>query len=94
MVGLLFIHPTIDLNRYTYITGKAIEMNLRIRLLNKLPVAAIQLPLKTERIKHKIYKTKECARSEIFNYIEFYYNSKHRNGNNDGISPIEYYEKL
>jgi putative transposase len=54
--------------------------------------------LKTERIKRKIYKTRNEARSEIFNYIEFYYNSNRRHSNNGGISPVayekQYYEKL
>jgi putative transposase len=54
--------------------------------------------LKTERIKRKIYKTRSEARSEIFNYIEFYYNSTRRHSNNGGISPEayekQYYEKL
>ena len=54
--------------------------------------------LKTERIKRKVYKTRNEARSEIFNYIEFFYNPTRRHGNNDGISPIEYekqyFEKL
>jgi len=54
--------------------------------------------LKTERIKRKVYKTRNEARSEIFNYIEFFYNPTRRHGNNDGVSPIEYekqyFEKL
>jgi len=54
--------------------------------------------LKTERIKQKIFKTRAEARSEIFNYIEFFYNPNRRHGNNDGLSPVEfekrYFEKL
>jgi len=46
--------------------------------------------LKTERVKRKIYKTRAEARSEIFNYIELYYNPKRRHGNNNGLSPIEF----
>lgn len=54
--------------------------------------------LKTERIKRKIYKTRNEARAEVFNYIEFYYNPKRRHGNNGGLSPVtfeqQYFEKL
>ena len=54
--------------------------------------------LKGERIKKKIYKTRAEARSEVFDYIELYYNPKRRHGNNGGISPMEfekqYFEKL
>lgn len=54
--------------------------------------------LKGERIKRKIFKTRDEARAEIFNYIELFYNPTRRHGNNDGLSPMEYekryYEKL
>ncbi len=54
--------------------------------------------LKTERIKRRIFKTRDEARAEIFNYIEFFYNPNRRHGNNDGVSPMEYekqyFEKL
>lgn len=46
--------------------------------------------LKTERIKRKIYSTRNEARADVFDYIEFYYNPKRRHGNNDGLSPMEY----
>lgn len=54
--------------------------------------------LKTERIKRRIYKTRGEARSDIFNYIELFYNPKRRHGNNNGLSPMqfeqEYFRKL
>lgn len=54
--------------------------------------------LKAERIKRKIYKTRSEARSDIFNYIELFYNPKRHHGNNGGLSPVEYekqyFEKL
>ncbi|ECF6572163.1 IS3 family transposase [Salmonella enterica] len=46
--------------------------------------------LKRERIKKKIYGTREEARSDIFDYIEMFYNSKHRHGSSDQMSPTEY----
>ncbi|MGL3099515.1 IS3 family transposase [Enterobacter asburiae] len=46
--------------------------------------------LKRERIKKKIYGTREEARSDIFDYIEMFYNSKRRHGSNDQMSPTEY----
>ena len=54
--------------------------------------------LKTERIKRRIFKTRNEARAEVFNYIEFFYNPTRRHGNNGGVSPVEfekqYFEKL
>ncbi|TKB45618.1 IS3 family transposase, partial [Ferrimonas sediminicola] len=46
--------------------------------------------LKRERIKRKIYSTRDEARSEVFDYIEMFYNSKRRHGSNDGLSPVEF----
>lgn len=54
--------------------------------------------LKGERIKQRIYKTRAEARSDLFDYIEFFYNPKRRHGNNGGISPAafekQYFDKL
>ena len=54
--------------------------------------------LKKERVRRKVYKTRDEAKSDIFNYIEFFYNSKRRHGTNNGVSPIAYervyFEKL
>ena len=49
--------------------------------------------LKRARIKRKIYKNREKARQDIFNYIEMFYNPVRRHGNNADLSPVEY-EKL
>jgi putative transposase len=43
-----------------------------------------------ERIKKKIYGTREEARSNIFDYIEMIYNSKRRHGSSNQMSPTEY----
>ncbi|MEF0320563.1 IS3 family transposase [Escherichia coli] len=48
------------------------------------------LLLKRERIKKKIYGTREEARSDIFDYIEMFYNSKRRHGSSEQMSPTEY----
>tara|TARA_Y100000296_G_C5153152_1_gene247519 strand:- start:66 stop:545 length:480 start_codon:yes stop_codon:yes gene_type:complete len=46
--------------------------------------------LKRERIKRKIYSSTDDARSEIFDYIEMFYNSKRKHGSNNLLSPVEY----
>ncbi|MGI7062646.1 IS3 family transposase, partial [Citrobacter amalonaticus] len=40
--------------------------------------------------KKKIYGTREEARSDIFDYIEMFYNSKRRHGSSEQMSPTEY----
>jgi putative transposase len=46
--------------------------------------------LKRERIKRKIYTTRQDARGDVFDYIEMFYNSKRRHGFNNQLSPVEF----
>ena len=46
--------------------------------------------LKRERIKRRIYTTREDARGDVFDYIEMFYNSKRRHGFNNQLSPVEF----
>ena len=43
--------------------------------------------LKKERIKKRIYKTRELARADIFDYIEVFYNRNRRHSHLGGVSP-------
>ena len=46
--------------------------------------------LKKEKIRRKIYKTRDDARADVFNYIEMFYNPKRRHTHNDRVSPTVY----
>jgi putative transposase len=46
--------------------------------------------LKKERIKRKIYATREEAKSEIFEYIEVFYNRKRRHSHLNQMSPMAF----
>ncbi len=43
--------------------------------------------LKKERIKKRIYKTRELARADVFDYIEVFYNRNRRHSHLGGVSP-------
>jgi putative transposase len=43
--------------------------------------------LKKERIKRRIYKTREIANAEIYDYIEMFYNRTRRHSHLSGVSP-------
>lgn len=43
--------------------------------------------LKKERIKRRIYKTRDLARSDVFDYIEMFYNRTRRHSHLGGVSP-------
>ncbi|WP_341675998.1 IS3 family transposase [Niveibacterium sp. SC-1] len=46
--------------------------------------------LKRERIRQKIYETREAARRDVFDYIELFYNPKRRHSHADHLSPVEF----
>ncbi len=53
-------------------------------------VAEIFQLLKRERIKKNIYAARDEARSDVFDYIELFYNSKWEHGSSDLLSPVEF----
>ena len=38
----------------------------------------------------RISVTREEAKSDVFNYIEMFYNTRRQHGHNDGLSPVEF----
>ena len=46
--------------------------------------------LKRERIKRRIYPTRAAAASDVFDYIEMFYNPVRRHGSAGDLSPVEY----
>ena len=49
--------------------------------------------LKRERIRRQIYATRDAARSDVFNYIEMFYNSKRRHSTAGGVSPVQFEQR-
>ncbi len=46
--------------------------------------------LKTERVKRKVYKNRNEARADLFDYIEMFYNQKRLRSHLGHVSPDEY----
>lgn len=46
--------------------------------------------LKRERIRRRLYKTRDEARQDVFDYIEMFYNPKRKHARNGMLSPIEF----
>jgi putative transposase len=46
--------------------------------------------LKKERIKRRIYPNREAATSDVFDYIEMFYNPVRRHGSAGDLSPVEF----
>jgi putative transposase len=50
--------------------------------------------LKTKRTAGKIYQTRDAARSDVFDYIERFYNLRRRHSTLGYISPIDFEAKM
>ncbi len=52
----------------------------------------VSTPLKTGKINHRLYQTREEAEQDIFEYIEIFYNRQRLHSTNDYWSPVDYEE--
>jgi putative transposase len=50
--------------------------------------------LKTERIGRKVYRTRDAARADVFNYIERFYNTIRRHSTIGYLSPVAFERKV
>jgi len=62
------------------------------RILGQLGNGNFFSSLKTERTARKIYRSRKQARSDVFDYIERFYNPTHRHSTLGYIRPIEFEE--
>jgi putative transposase len=46
--------------------------------------------LKRERISRKVYRSRDEARKDVFDYIEMFYNPKRKHVRSGMLSPIEF----
>ena len=83
-------YTSADWQKFLKEHGLVCSMSRRGNCLDNAVAESFFQLLKRERIKRKIYKTREEARADVFDYIELFYNRRRRHGNNDGLSPMEY----
>ena len=50
--------------------------------------------LKTERIARKLYRTRDEAKADVFDYIERFYNPKRRHSTIGYLSPMEFENRM
>ena len=50
--------------------------------------------LKTERTANKVYRTRDQARADVFDYIERFYNLRRRHSTLGYLSPVDFEERL
>ena len=49
--------------------------------------------LKRERIRRRVYRSRDEARQDVFDYIEMFYNPKRKHVRNGMLSPVEFEKK-
>lgn len=66
------------------------SMNLRGNCHDNAVAESFFQLLKRERVKRKIYNSRDDARADIFDYIEMFYNTRRRHSSNELMSPVDY----
>ena len=49
--------------------------------------------LKTERVRRRVYRTRDAARADVFDYIERFYNTTRRHSTIGYLSPVEFEQR-
>lgn len=50
--------------------------------------------LKIERVARKVYRTRDQAKADVFDYIECFYNPQRRHSMLGYLSPVEFEKKM
>lgn len=86
--GVLF--SSNDLPAFRKDHGLTASMSLCGHCYNNTAAESFLQLLQRKRIIRSIHLTREEMRSDIFNYIEKFYNSKRRHGNANAVSPVKF----
>lgn len=76
-----------DWQRFCRANNLAPSMSRRGNCWDNAVAESFFSSLKKERIRKRIYKTRELARADIFDYIEVFYNRARRHSHLGGVSP-------
>lgn len=76
-----------DFKRFCQANDLEPSMSRRANCWDNAVAEAFFSSLKKERIRKRIYKTRDLARADIFDYIEVFYNRTRRHSHIGGVSP-------
>ena len=83
-----------DWTRFCQLHGLLPSMSRRGNCYDNAAVESFLGSLKKEKIRRHIFKTRELARAEIFDYIEVFYNRARRHHHLGNISPEAYEQQM
>ena len=72
--------------------GVTCSMSRSGNVLDNAAVERFFSTLKIERVRRKVYRTRDQARADVFDYIERFYNPTRRHSTIGYLSPMEYEE--
>jgi len=81
-------------NRFCKTHGLNTSMSRRGNCYDNAAVESFFSSLKKEKIRRYIFKTREEARAEVFDYIEVFYNRARRHRHLGNISPVAYESQM
>ena len=70
--------------------GVACRMNRSGNVWDNAAMESFFSSLKTERTARKVYRTRNQARADVFDYIELFYNPQRRHSTIGYLSPMEF----
>lgn len=76
-----------DFKRFCHANNLEPSMSRRANCWDNAVAESFFSSLKKERIRKRIYKTRDLARADIFDYIEVFYNRTRRHSHLGGVSP-------
>jgi putative transposase len=76
-----------DWRRFCQTIGFEPSMSRRGNCWDNTVAESFFSSLKSERVRKRIYKTRELARANVFDYIEVFYNRTRRHSHLGGVSP-------
>ncbi|HBR6704119.1 TPA: IS3 family transposase [Klebsiella pneumoniae] len=79
-----------DWQRFCRANNLAPSMSRRGNCWDNAMAESFFSSLKKERIRKRIYKTRDMARADIFDYIEVFYNRNRRHSHLGGVSPVAF----
>lgn len=82
-------HTSDDWRSFLQAHGMVASMSRRSNCHDNSVAESFFSPLKKERIKRQIYPSRAAASSDVFDYIEMFYNPVRRHGFTADLSPVE-----
>ena len=82
-----------DYQGFIKANGLVSSMSRRGQCLDNAVAESFFHSLKTERVRRKIYQSRNDARADLFNYIEMFYNRERLHSHLGNVPPQEYEDR-